>query len=399
MRAQNLRHGATGVVVRDSLGRIYIHRRTLSKDLYPGYWDFTAGGVLLDGEDPLEAARREAAEELGVTSELVSLGEADYTDDRTTYHAFRYETTWDGEIVWQPEEVSYGAWTTLEKVADLIADPTAEVMPDAVAVFADWLQERLADTVSPEQGWDSVTTIVEGTWVDRRPRRREVADALMVETRLMPRLAHVLPLAVPVPEVLDEEPLRVRHRMVPGAPSYDVPLAAEDGRRVGEFLRCLHDLPTQFGHGTGVPDIPDSRAQLLARIVKMFNRVVPLLPEERQEAGRDLLRDVARHAPATLIHGDLVPDHLRCTDGRVTGVIDWSDTRIGDPALDLAWVLYGAPEPFAEAVAASYGASDDELVRALNWRRLGPWHEVLWGLGEGGSGFVTSGLEGVLDRL
>jgi isopentenyldiphosphate isomerase len=57
MRAENLRHAATGVVVRDRLGRIYVHRRTNTKDVYPGRWDFTAGGVVLYDEDPLAGAR------------------------------------------------------------------------------------------------------------------------------------------------------------------------------------------------------------------------------------------------------------------------------------------------------------------------------------------------------
>jgi 8-oxo-dGTP pyrophosphatase MutT (NUDIX family) len=59
MRADNLIHGATGVVVRNSSGQIYVHRRTDTKDVYPGRYDFAAGGVLAVGEDPDEAALRE----------------------------------------------------------------------------------------------------------------------------------------------------------------------------------------------------------------------------------------------------------------------------------------------------------------------------------------------------
>jgi hypothetical protein len=79
--------------------------------------------------------------------------------------------------------------------------------------------------------------------------------------------------------------------------------------------------------------------------------------------------------------------------------LDWKDARVADPAVDLAWPLYGTPEPFAEAVATSYGVTDDELVRALDWHRLGPWYEVMWGLGPGGQAVVESGLRGIAALL
>ena len=67
MRADNLTHAATAVVLRDRLGRVHVHRRTDTKDVYPGRFDFAAGGVVAAGEEPAAAAVRELAEELGVT--------------------------------------------------------------------------------------------------------------------------------------------------------------------------------------------------------------------------------------------------------------------------------------------------------------------------------------------
>ena len=75
------------------------------------------------------------------------------------------------------------------------------------------------------------------------------------------------------------------------------------------------------------------------------------------------------------------------------------DARIADPATDLAWPLYAAPEPVAEAVATAYAVSDEELARALDRHRLAPWYDVLWGQGPGGAAYVESGLRELSDRL
>lgn len=399
MRARNLRHGATGVVVRDSWGRVFVHRRTDTKDLYPGYYDFTAGGVLLDGEEPDQAARRELEEELGVIAPIVRLGEVDYADDRTSYHAFLYTAVWDGPLRLQPEEVASGEWLPLERVREMIDDPSIDVMPDAASLLGPWLDERLADRSAPEQGWDSAATVVEGRWLDRRPRRPEVAGRLRAETTLLPLIAPRLPLAVPVPIVVEEEPLRVRHQLVPGSACRPDRLTAEDGARVGAFLRALHDVDPETAVEAGARDATAVRAEYDATLADFAARVVPMLPAERREHARRLLADAAAPAPLALVHGDLGPSHLLVSDGRVSGVIDWTDAGIDDPAIDLAWTLHGTPAAFADALADAYGGVDGHRGRAEIRHRLGPWWEVTAGLDFLGDEAVESGLAGVLARL
>ncbi|TDD58673.1 NUDIX domain-containing protein [Kribbella antibiotica] len=141
MRRDNLRHSATGVVVRNAAGDIYVHRRTDTKDVYPSRYDFAAGGVVAAGEDPYDAVVRELAEELGITGvELAKLPEGDYADDHTRYHAYLYTCVWDGPVSHQPEEVAWGAWMSPSELVARLNDPQWPFMPDTVGLLGAYVR-------------------------------------------------------------------------------------------------------------------------------------------------------------------------------------------------------------------------------------------------------------------
>ncbi|MCT4356618.1 NUDIX domain-containing protein [Streptomyces sp. Je 1-79] len=65
--ARGLIHRCTFILVRDAQDRIFVHRRTPGKLVYPSMYDMFVGGVVGAGESYDDAALREAEEELGVS--------------------------------------------------------------------------------------------------------------------------------------------------------------------------------------------------------------------------------------------------------------------------------------------------------------------------------------------
>lgn len=249
-----------------------------------------------------------------------------------------------------------------------------------------------------DDGWDSRAVLVEGRWVDRSPRRAEVAPALRREADLLAWLAPRLPLPVPVPRVVSDEPLRLRHRLIEGEPCEGT--SAAQGAVLGAFLRALHRADVAVAVGLGVPDARRSQQEHLAHVDRFRVDVLPLLPGDVQREASSLLdRACSRAAAPCLVHGDLGPVHVLVNGGRLSGVIDWTDAHVGDPAIDLAWALFGTMPAFAEAVARAYGLTGELRTRARDWHALGPWHEVVYGQDTGQPGFVDSGVAGVVRRL
>jgi isopentenyldiphosphate isomerase len=144
MRRDNLAHVVVAVLVRDPAGRIYVHRRTDDKDVFPGQHDCCAAGCLQAGEEVLEAARREVAEELGVVGvPLEPLFVMRYDDAATRHVCHAFVATYGGPITHQPEEVAWGAWMTPEELRAQLADPTWPFVPDGRALIERWLAEQV----------------------------------------------------------------------------------------------------------------------------------------------------------------------------------------------------------------------------------------------------------------
>lgn len=113
LRQRGLVGRGTFILLFNSAGLLCVHRRTLSKALYPGYWDVAAGGMVLAGETYLESATRELEEELGVCGvELHEHGRFFFDQPDNRLWCAVFSAISDQPLVLQPEEVLEARFTS-----------------------------------------------------------------------------------------------------------------------------------------------------------------------------------------------------------------------------------------------------------------------------------------------
>jgi 8-oxo-dGTP pyrophosphatase MutT (NUDIX family) len=134
MRAGRLQHRSVGIAVMSTDGRLLVHRRSNSKDLWPGWWDIAAGGVVVAGETYDDAARRELAEELGVVgAEIEYLGQARYVDEDLAAICRGYRVVHDGPFNFTDGEVTEVRWVTFPELDTMRA--THPFLPDGITLL------------------------------------------------------------------------------------------------------------------------------------------------------------------------------------------------------------------------------------------------------------------------
>ena len=138
VRAQNLLHRGVGILCVNRSKKVYVHRRTDTKDVFPGMYDMFVGGVVASGETYEESAKREVAEELGVLGpEPDFLFKHLYEGEKNRSWIHVYRVVWDGPIVHQEEEIAWGAWLARSEL-EAWAEGHA-IVPDGLEVFEHYL--------------------------------------------------------------------------------------------------------------------------------------------------------------------------------------------------------------------------------------------------------------------
>jgi aminoglycoside phosphotransferase (APT) family kinase protein len=233
------------------------------------------------------------------------------------------------------------------------------------------------------EGWDNSVWVVEDRWVFRFPRRAVAVAGVEREIAVLPRLAPLMTLPIPSPVFIgrpaDGYPWPLFGcRLIRGCEVVHADLSDATRRRLagalGSFLHDLHssELAARVDPRSDLPVDPTGRTDMRRR--------VPLTQARLEDGERRGLWNVpssvgrcleaARRCPpavaSSVVHGDLHARHVLVdADGAATGVIDWGDLCLADPAIDLSLLWSLLPIDARSEFLDAYGpARPEQLLRA-----------------------------------
>ena len=126
-----LRHRAVHMLVVNRAGKVFLHQRSMQKDLFPGVWDSSAAGHVGAGEDYDDTALRELEEEIGCRpvkppKRLLKIEAREETGQEFVW-VYRVEA--EGPFTLQADEIERGAWFTVAQIDRWIAERPQELAP------------------------------------------------------------------------------------------------------------------------------------------------------------------------------------------------------------------------------------------------------------------------------
>jgi aminoglycoside phosphotransferase (APT) family kinase protein len=161
--------------------------------------------------------------------------------------------------------------------------------------------------------------------------------------------------------------------------SWSVEERARNAVPIAAFLAALHRIPVDAATRAWAPGDDIARTDLRKRAVGAAERLraTPLAALGGIAIG-PILKRIAWLAetpplagPTCWVHGDLYARHVLVDEHyRFSGVIDWGDVHLGDPALDLSIAFSFLPARARAAFRAAYGMIDDATWDRARFRAL-----------------------------
>jgi aminoglycoside phosphotransferase (APT) family kinase protein len=139
---------------------------------------------------------------------------------------------------------------------------------------------------------------------------------------------------------------------------------------LGRTLAVVHDLPTRLVADVDMPvyEAEEYRQRRLAEVDRAAGTGhVPAVLLSRWE--QNLEETTAWRFVPCVVHGELDGDSVLVGGTEVSGIVDWAQARVADPADDFAWLANAVEDETFDTVLGAYTAKRRTPVDADLTRR------------------------------
>ncbi len=254
---------------------------------------------------------------------------------------------------------------------DITPALVAELLSEQFPHWADLPVRRVES-----DGWDNSTFRLGDTMSVRMPTGDWYSEQVEKEQRWLPVLAPQLPLPIPVPLAQGKPgrgypwPWSV-YEWIDGAPLMthqvaDLPRLAAD---VAGFLAALYAVDAAGGPGPGKHNFYRG-GPLVVYDAETRAALDSLRGHIDTAAAADVWATALRatwHGAPVWFHGDIAPGNLLTERGRLSAVIDFGTSGVGDPSCDavIAWTVFSGES--RRVFAADLPVDEAAWARGRGW--------------------------------
>lgn len=247
-----------------------------------------------------------------------------------------------------------------------------------------------------QHGQNSDVLVINKQWVFRFPKYDHVLEKFCAEVDLLQALQGRLPLPIPNPVYLHLETGAhsfIGYKMIPGEPLWRETYWAIKDKQVIEslvdqlanFLHALHKLPA--GELLSKPLQVDDTYQLVNAFYERIQQklFVFMRPDARHQVNEHFQRFLGNPGnflyQPVLKHSDFGSSNILYDkeSQRISGIIDFSSSKLGDPAYDFAGLLSCYGDAFIHHCADYYPEIDTFFERILFYQGTFALEEALFG--------------------
>lgn len=277
-------------------------------------------------------------------------------------------------------------------------------------------------------GWTNQILVVNSKYVVKIPRYSHAARSVEKEMEITGKLNGRLPVGIPkyINRLYNKELVAAAYDFIEGAVFTTQPV--EDGMEIID--------PSKFINGNAGDSIAEQIGKILSSIHEVSTELVGVIIEKYVKdtwdskiinwIGRS--RKICKKAflgsemekccafmnsleseysklkfDQTFIHGDFGGWNMLFdpVELKFTAILDWADSRFGDPAKDFTELIYDFGSEFASKVLTYYSRKDDPgiIKRAEFYLKLSGFQDLEYGLEKKFEFFTERGKKAVLEEL